>query len=92
MIRDGGCAWVRRKGDRYKGVPTEHCNKLVVAGSEFCPKHLVMTEGKQDEDNRKMARLRDRKAYKKQLTESLKDSPLAAVNPVLDKHKHGYSV
>lgn len=85
MIRKGGCAWVRRKGDIYKGIPAEHCNLMVIAGSDYCPKHLVMQEGAQAETDAKMAKLRARKEFKKQLRESLKDSPLRAASGELDR-------
>lgn len=72
---------------------SEHCNRLVVEGSNlpFCPKHLVMSAGAEGDEQRKMEKLRAAKARKAALREALKTSPLRAYNPSFDeRNRTGY--
>lgn len=78
-------------GYEVPGKRKEHCGKVPQKGSAYCPKHLVYAAEAQADVDRKMARLRDRKAAKQELRDSLKDSPLRAYNPKFDEREEAYS-
>lgn len=76
--REFQCRWTK---DHPNHV--EHCFKIQAEDSDFCPHHHALIDAEAEQNQKRMEKVRAAKAYKKELRDSLKDSPLAAVNPTV---------
>jgi hypothetical protein len=81
-----GCQWELRKAvpnavDPSKSKSAMLCGKLPERGSEFCPKHALMSREEPAERQRWRESMQRAKDRKKAADEALATSPLAAVNP-----------
>lgn len=84
MERPGGCVWVVVEGTA-KRIP-EHCNRLISPGYAYCPKHVVMHQGREDDEKRKMARVRAGKERKALMNRMLENLPLTIGGKLNDAH------
>ena len=82
-----GCMWTIRKETSKKGSMS--CGAIRQDGSDFFPKHKVMFEGEEEDNKRRMAKVRAHKERRKIMRDALVDSPLRAYNPEFEAKKRG---
>lgn len=86
-----GCVYIVRKETSKKGSLS--CGAIQDGRSMYCPKHKVMFDGQDDDNKRRMAKVRAAKDRKKIMRDMLPTSPLRAYNPTFDegRKREGYS-
>lgn len=62
-----------------------HCLKLTAENSVYCPKHALFIEDDGMETERRREKRSKDKQHRKEVADSLKTSPLAAINPSFDE-------
>lgn len=83
-----GCLWIVATHADRLGIKTdEYCKKICAEDSAYCSKHRLIDEQREAEVERRMERARKGKEKKRLFRESLKVSPLRAINPKFPKEK-----
>lgn len=81
-----------KDGRDARGWYAIYCGKVRSSPeSALCPHCELLVAEEGSETQKKMLKARSAKAYKKEMRESLKDSPLAAINPAVPEGQGAYS-